>query len=318
MNLDFSIIIGFFGIVLTIYSIYISVKRKKYPGKLTLIKENTVGLFNELANTFEEIKIEFKDSPIDKNIIYIKGSIINNGENDLNLNNSEVPVGLNLKDNLKWIKSKITKSSDNVRCNTEIQTDGVLNFKCGYLKINEFFQFEALIETSNSKFDSGNIFEQIEPKHRLMNTQKISIISYLDVKERQGKLTFFKGMLILIVLMIPLFIGSAAYKTYFPSKTIFEYVSDGKKFKATPLTDNKIEIDGIDNNLNKKVSITEFNEKYKPTIPNKNFWDYLIDKIWVFVIVIAMMFLLSIFEYILSKESRQLSIMIEKKNRHNN
>ncbi|PHR47034.1 MAG: hypothetical protein COA32_08920 [Fluviicola sp.] len=312
MNLDISIIIGIIGLVLTAYSIYLFVKKKKYPGKLTLIKENSVGLFNELANTFEEIKIEFKDSPIDKNIIYIKGSLINNGENDLNFNNSEVPVGLHLKENLKWIKSKITKSSENVNCTTEIETDRVLNFKCGYLKINEFFQFEALIETNDSKFDSGNIFDQFDPKHRLINTQRIGITSYLDERQRQKKQSSVKSYLAMLGLMVLLYGGSAAYQTYFDASTKFEYVSEGEKFEVTPLTNNKVEINGIGNDVEKTITINEFKENYKPIIPQKNFWENLVDFIWVFVIMLFFYSLSIIWDFFQLRKSRQLSNIIDK------
>jgi hypothetical protein len=278
-----------------------------------LIKENSVGLFNELANTFEEIKIEFKDSPIDKNIVYVKGSLINNGENDLNLNNSEVPVGLHLNENLKWIKSKITKSSDNVKCTSEIETDRVLNFKCGYLKINEFFQFEALIETNESKFNSGNIFNQINPKHRLINTEKINITSYLDENQRQKKQSSFTTHIIVLVILIAFFFGNSAFKTYFAASTKFEYVSDGKNYKATPLTNNQIEIEGINNDIEKTISITEFKENYDPIIPQKKFWKYFKDTIWLLVSSLFIYSIVAVYEFVELRKSKQLSSVIEKK-----
>jgi len=314
MKLDLSFWIGAIGLILTIYSIYLVLRRKKYPGKITLVKENSVGLFNELANNFEDIKIEFKGKPIDKNIIHIKGSFINDGENDLNLNDSEVPVGIYLCDELKWIKAKITKTSSNVNCKAEIENEQKLNFKCGYLKMNEFFQFEALIETYNPKFNSNNIFNYLDPKHRLINTQKIGVTSYLSEKQRQEKQRSVKSYMIYFLLIFMFFFGISAYKTYFTVSTEFEYLHENKLYDATPLTDNTIEIEGIDNDLKQIITVSEFKQKFTPLILKKTYWAQLRESIWFIVFMLLAYLLMIIWDILELRKSRQLSEIIEKGN----
>lgn len=313
MTFDASLVIGILGLLIGGYSIYLVLRKKKYPGKLTLIKENSVGLFNELANNFPEIKIQFNDSPIDKNIIYIKGSIINNGETDLNFDLAEESVSFNLGEQLKWIKTKITKTSEKLQCASQISEDLTsLTFKCGILKVNEFFQFEALIETKDEEINSSNIFEMITPNHRLLNTQDIQITSYLNEKQRQKKQTGLRGYLVIIGLILAINFGGAGYKTIFTVSSDFEYMHEENRFQATGLNDCTVEIEGIDSDESEIISVEEFHKNYEPTIPKIGFWDRVLDSIWSLIFMLGIYAILIIWNYVELRKSRQISDIIEK------
>ena len=118
--MDFSILEIIFGILSTIAIalIFDLIGRKRYPGKLTLVKQSSIGLFNNIAKNFEEISIKYKGEPIKENIIYIEASFLNDGDIDIDGSRDEKSVTLNLKEGLKWIKAEITNRSPGFRAPT--------------------------------------------------------------------------------------------------------------------------------------------------------------------------------------------------------
>ncbi len=60
MHIDLSTFLTILGVILTAIFGFLSIdliKRKKNPGKLTLVKQSTLGLFNNIAKNFDEISI---------------------------------------------------------------------------------------------------------------------------------------------------------------------------------------------------------------------------------------------------------------------
>jgi hypothetical protein len=311
MTFNISLLIGFAGLFLTAYSIYLVLKKKKYPGKLTLVKENTVGLFDELANNFEEISIQYENAPIKKNIIYIKGSVVNSGEIDLNLNSSETPVKLDLNKNLNWIKANITKSSDNVKSNIEISSDNELIFNCGILRINEFFQFEALIETNDDKSHSTNIFEKIKPSHRLINTQKIQTTRYLNKREREHKEFNFKHFAVLFSVVLAVTFATIVYSTYVTEKADIQYVKSGVIYEANAHSNGYITIENVKTGNETKIKLEKFNENYRVHISAKSFWQKIKSSFWGILIFTGIYIVGSMVDSLNSRKSKQVSRLIE-------
>jgi len=298
MNLDLSTFLTIIGTIATLVFGFLSIdlfKRKKNPGKLIIVKQTAIGLFNNIAKNFDEISIQYKGAPIKENVLYIKAGILNDGDIDIDGKSVEKTLNLSLKDNLKWIKAKVTHSSPELKCKTEIgEEDKSLKFDFGLIRRNEFFQFEALIETNDSSVQAEDIYDNIIISHRIPNTQKVITTSLLSeeqiVRKKKKMKSFginigaqFLGVVFLFFFQI-LYIRDAPilYKTI-----------DGQEFKVTAKSDESIQ---LKNNITKEekiISINEFKtpQKYIPFIPRQTFWQkitatgYIIPVLLIFIII---------------------------------
>jgi hypothetical protein len=294
-----SIILSILGFAATIIFGFLSIdlfKRKKNPGKLTLVKQTIIGLFNNIAKNFDEISIKYKGEAIKENVIYIKASIINDGDIDIDGNRVEKTLNLNLKSGLKWIKAKVTESTPELICNTSIdQNQADLKFNFGLIKKKEFFQFEALIETDDSKIESEDVYNYITISHRIANTQKVNIVSLLSEEQIKRKkkrikssgLSYGGQFLFLILLLL-------AQVLYFKTAPIYYKTIDNIVYKATANSDNEIELKNILTDDKISIPVSEFQNpnKYMPFIPKQTFWEkiksatYIIPLLIIFVIAL--------------------------------
>lgn len=291
-------------------------RRKKNPGKLTLVKQSEVGLFSDIAKNFDEISIQYKNDAIKDNVIYLKASIINDGDIDIEGNKIEKPLTLILNEGLKWIKAKVTAKSPELICRNEINNDmRDLKFICGLIRKKEYFQFEALIETSNTNPKVEEIFNNITVSHRISNTQKVKQISLLSEeqiakkKKRMKSLTIIFGVYLLI--MIATFLIRILFFNYAP----IEYKNDDNKYTANTTADKKIELTNIETDYEKIISIEEFQnkEKYLPIIADQTFWEKIENVAFVFALIIFMMILFIGMEYLEMRKSNKLyNIFISK------
>ncbi|MDP1746094.1 MAG: hypothetical protein Q8L90_10980, partial [Bacteroidota bacterium] len=147
--MDLSLILTILGLVATFAFGLLSIdlfKRKKYPGKITFVKQSNISLFNSIVKNFNEISILFDDKPIKENLIYIKGCFINDGDIDIEGSKIEKPISITLPAHYNWVNCKITKTSKDLTCNFHIKEQTVLEFDFGLFRKNEFYQIEALVE----------------------------------------------------------------------------------------------------------------------------------------------------------------------------
>jgi len=311
--MDLTIILSILGLAATVVFGFLSIdlfKKRKNPGKLTLVKQSSIGLFDNIAKNFEEISILYKGEAIKANVIYIKASIINDGYIDIDVNKVEKTLHLKLSSGLKWIKSKVTQVSPDLICSNEIKdNDSSLAFNFGLVRKKEFFQFEALIETENSHYDVDSIFDDINISHRIANTQKVNQISLLSEEQIVKKkkriknvlTTFGSQMLVLIVIMgIQMF--------YFKEAPIHYKSSEGIIYKAEANSNKNIELENTLTGEELKISIDEFQKpgEYVPFIPDQTFWEKLERMVYMIPLLFILIGILMLMEYLDLQKSNRL------------
>jgi len=280
MNLDISTFLTIIGTIATLVFGFLSIdlfKRKKNPGKLILVKQTEIGLFNNIAKNFDEISIQYKGAPIKENVLYIKAGILNDGDIDIDGKLVEKTLYLSLKDNLKWIKAKVTHSSSELKCQTEIvEEEKSLKFNFGLIRRNEFFQFEALIETNDSIIEAEDIYDNITISHRIANTQKVITTSLLSEEQIVRKKKKMKSIGINIGLQFLLIISLFLFQIlYIKEAPILYKTIDGQEFKVTAKSDESIKLKNSKTKEEKIISINDFKtpQKYTPFIPKQTFWE---------------------------------------------
>lgn len=319
--MDISLTLSILGIIATIGFGFLSIdlfRRRKYPGKLTLVKQMEIGLFNNIAQNFEEITISYKGNPIKENVIYLKSSIINDGDIDVDGSKLEKTLTLKLEEGLKWIKAKVTGYSKDLICNGEINTDqSELRFNFGLIRKKEHFQFEALVETTNAKQKAEDIYENIEILHRIPNTQKVKQISVLSEeqitkkKKRIKTLSLISGSYIIFSIITVLMM-----RLFFYDAPIY-YESDGVQYSVETTSGNKIELTNLLTDVKRIITIQEFQNKdnYQPYIPNQTFWEKIVDFKYLVPIMLLIIFFAVGTEYLeLRKSNKLYNIFIDKNN----
>lgn len=323
MHMDFSTFLTILGLIATVIFGILSIdlfKRKRNPGKLTLVRQSTLGLFNNISKNFEEISILYKAEPIKENVIYLKASFINDGDIDIEGKAVEKTLNLELEKDLKWIKSKVTQTSPELISTSEILEDKQnLRFNFGLIRKREFFQFEALIETNNSKIDADDIYDKIRISHRISNTQKVNVTSLLSEEQLDRKkkkmisFVFASGFQLLAVIVFIL-----VQHLYFKDAPIFYKGSDGNSYLVKAKTDASIQLKNIVSKQKTAISLAEFQkpEEFKPFIPTQTFWEKIESTAYMIPLLIILMLLIIGSEYWELRKSKKYYMLFDVKEKN--
>lgn len=297
--MDISIILTIIGLLATFVFGFLSIdlfKRTRYPGKVTFVKQSSIGLFDSFVKNFNEISILFENKPIKDNLIYIKGSFINDGDIDIEGEKIEKPICIELPEKYSWTNCQITETTKNLKCDYRIAGENIVELNFGLFRKGEFIQIEALIEASHEISEDDNIFELLKITHRISQTQKIvktNLLSENQIKKKKGKI-LQRIWSIALQLFLPLIV-SLALVVFFKSAVIkYKSVEHGKvvEYSATPKRDGIVELKNTTTGQELIVSIYEFQDKtkYVPYIPNISLWQKFMDSwylipIWFLLVV---------------------------------
>jgi len=317
--MDTSTIIGIIGVVATLVFGFLSFdlfKRKKYPGKVTYVKLSLIDLLNNVANNFTEIKLLHDNSPIKKNIIYIKGALLNNGDIDINSQLTEKDISIHLPKNCKWLDIKATGFSEGLSANIITEHNETAFFKFDLFRKNEYLQFEGLIESTDDKISAETIDSELVFKHRIENTGKIetkSLLSEKEVKSKKKKAVMFSialfSMLIIISLtMILNIFGTRKEEVYYSKKD-----SATEEIYKVNLKNSVIELSPIMKGTEDiEVSINEFNNNYFATDTTLTFWQKFKEKYWIFSIQLGFFLILVLLELFEINRAKKLTKILTK------
>lgn len=320
--MDLSLFLTIVGTIATIVFGFLSIdlfKRKKYPGKISFIEMKSISLFNNIAKNFEEIAILHNNQPIKENIIYVQGAFANTGDMDIDGSRIEKDISILLPEKFTWIKSKITRTSQDLKCTALIDDPKVLHFNLGLFRRNEYFEFEALIEAEDGATNYSDIVEIFKFDHRITNTQKIQkteLSSDSQIKKRRRNLKINAIMIgVFMVLFIVFFTLDIFYLRY--SK--INYLGDNGNGKRTEYSvvaknDNTVELSEIDGNKEIIIPISAFQDKdkYVPIIPKETLWQKFKRNMWSTIVWIILYTLYVLYDVYELRKAKKLSKVIEK------
>ena len=296
--MDTSLLLTIIGLVATFVFGFLSInlfKKKRYPGRITFLKQSSIRLFNSIVKNFNEIAILFENKPIKDNLIYIKGCFINDGEIDIEGEKIERPINISIPENYNWINCKITGTSPDLKCSYEIKDSKNLQFDFGLFRKNEFYQIEAIIEATKDIDKNDNIFDELNFTHRISQTQKIIVTNLLsenEIKRKKGRIK--KNLWVTCIqLLIPTIISILIFA--FLKSAELHYFEIGTnnvriEYKATPKRDNTVKLKNTLTGEEKSISINDFQDKskYTPFIPTKSIWQKVVEGWYVLVLWLIM------------------------------
>lgn len=320
--MDISIILTIIGLLATFVFGFLSIdlfKRKRYPGKITFVKQSSIGLFDSFVKNFNEIAILFEDKPIKDNLIYIKGCFINDGDIDIEGEKIEKPICIELPEKYSWVNCKITDTTKNLFSDYKIANDKNVELKFGLFRKGEFIQIEALIQASHDINNDDNIFDLIKFTHRISQTQKITttnLLSENQIKKKKGKI--IQRIWSTAIQMVLPFILSIVLFVFIKSAEInYRSIENGKavEYKATPKRDGIVELENILTDEEKSISITDFQDKskYLPFIPEKTLWQKLKESLFIIPAWLVIILIFGLLDYWEVRKSNKIYGILNKK-----
>lgn len=268
-----SIIFGIVGV----WSLLFAYRQKQYPGRISLVKEGFIGLFDEIIRNQEKLSILYDGSPIGQNLILLKGILLNSGTIDITKNmTKDGPLTFELPVGFKWIDQKVISSSEGLNVQLSKLDDRHLRIDfVSTFRREEYIRFEALAEVPLSYADETNgkdtdaatiLQKKITFKHRIDNTKKeIDTQGYDKPQPFKSLLLKEKPMLFFVFLiLISSFLLLVLY--YFtPTEYAINYIIQSKdgqntEVKIKAIEKDKVEITNIEDDSKEVVPIDEFSE----------------------------------------------------------
>ena len=270
-----SLVLSIIGISISagfgFWGIYLTLKKRKYPGELTYYLENYIGLFDEIAENLKDLSILYNQQPIKSNLVLIKGHIINTGSKDIDPSMVNKKLTAKLPENFKWIDANILISSQEVYASTKIEKYNILTIDLGFFRCKECITFQALVEVpiidKNTEKASSKLIKSLTWDHRIIDTAKVKSKSFLEVKEKKPLENIIPLIVSIFLLLLPFLI----YFNILPqTPNIYYEISSNQSppllVKLKPEKNNIVSLIGIDSDYKEKIRIDEIKNKYRINI----------------------------------------------------
>lgn len=316
--MDLSSILGIIGIVATIVFGFLSFdlfKRKKYPGKVTYIKLTLIDLLNNVASNFKEIELFHNKLPINKNLVYLKGVLLNNGDIDINSKLTEKDITIELPKGCKWLDIKATDFSEDLSVSVNIYNENKASFKFDLFRKDEFVQFEGLIESESKEISSEVINSDMLFTHRIENTSKIEkrvLLTDKEIKQKKrsaivSSIALFSTILFLTATFVFNIFGSKKESVYFRKNG-----EVGNVFYSIKRNNGFVYLSAYNGGQDTTIEIKKFTEYYSASNDKLTFWQKFIDYYWIFSIQLGFFLLVIILELIEIGKAKKLSRIFKK------
>ena len=187
-------------------------RRRRYPGRITYFEEGSIGLFDAIVRNLEDLSVIYKNKPVSENIVLLKGYIVNTGTKDITPAMIEEPLALKLPEGFKWLDVKVVSSSTSIKAGLEIKKETSAEFDLGLFRVNEYVQFQALVEVAaiqaqaeggRAETPTWRLKKALKALHRIADTEK-TIVSKLPSTQ---SFTEFIGPFVFVTLIGLAFIG---------------------------------------------------------------------------------------------------------------
>lgn len=259
--MDTSTLLAIAGIIITVilggWSIYL-VLRRRYPGRITFIREDSIRLFDSIVRNLSDLNVLYKGKPVSETLVLLKGYFFNTGSKDISLPMVEENLAITLPEEHKWLAAKIVSSSPDVKSSVKISSDTSLMFDFGLFRCNEYIRFEALAEVPTG----AQLHNSLKFTHRIADTKRVDTKVLSGTKNPYGNSAVkFIGIVVTIAGFI------SALLTFAPSsqqqlKYFLKTDSDKSiEVKFTPINKDTLKVEGVSEKYSDQVLTNELFSK---------------------------------------------------------
>ena len=137
--------------------------RKEAATKIYYIEEDQINFYEKLVKDFRDIKITFKDKPINEKFFLLRGFIFCSGSKDITRENITKPINVQLEEKSVWHYVKIISTSPDLAATESISKPNELLVELPLIKNGDFIYFEALGESEKEDYTPGYRIANVPP-----------------------------------------------------------------------------------------------------------------------------------------------------------
>jgi hypothetical protein len=270
MTIQFALAV--FGVIATLifggWSLALAL-RYRYPGQITFVSEQIIGLFDEIVKNLPELAVLYKGTPVTPNVILIRGAFVNTGKRDIAPAMIERPITLRLPEDCRWLSSSAVSATPDIQATIHQTSNSILTLSTSLLRCKEFIRFQALAEVppvppgsmSMPKDSSETRLETaLEFDHRIQDTQPIRRTEVGETSHLRKRLRVYLAIPILGLAFMMAFAFVAVYED---STKRFAYELDnglGNSIivKAWPTRSGQVSVTRLDQNTKSKMPLEAF------------------------------------------------------------
>jgi hypothetical protein len=148
--------------------------------RIAFYEEDCISLFESIVQGIEGLEVNFEKKPVSRNLVLLKGCVANVGGMDIDKGAIHKPLTFSLPEVFKWLKAKIVSSSPEVNASYHLSSPNELVFEWDLLKPNEYFRFDALVETPMTQGNNNRRAAPVEAlrsnlslAHRITNLASV-------------------------------------------------------------------------------------------------------------------------------------------------
>jgi len=130
--------------------------RRKYPGQLTFVEVDCLGLFDSIVSTLSQLAVSHNGQPVGPRLVLLRGSIVNTGSTDIEGPMIHEKLTMSIPDGFRWLSVEVVSASPKISATTSVNAPTVATFDFDLLRCEECIRFAALAEVPElSEHSSG-------------------------------------------------------------------------------------------------------------------------------------------------------------------
>lgn len=271
-ELDLSFIFTALGVGVStlfgMWGIYLALRKSKYPASLTFVRDQALGLFDDVTGKIPNLRISYKEKDIDHSVMFINGYIVNDGSKDISPEMVENKLSANISTDYEWLECVITSKPKDLIVKSKVQKPQILEFDFGLFRRNEYFSFQALALSKNKDSQpKAKDFELgVNWKHRIANLGNIKKIQ-IPSEPRKKKLRWVAKTFSVVAGLSYILIGLSMLSGYdlLNMNTEIHYMvnNNGKYEEATikPTSNKKATINFLTSGNKKNVILNKYGKE---------------------------------------------------------
>jgi len=258
-------------IIFGVWTLYYSVVSRRYPGRITFVREACIGLFDAIVRNFPEITILYENNPVGKNLVLLKGAFVNSGTKDIAAEMVARQLTIVLPPDYSWLTARVVAASQDATPSISPSADrSKLNFDLGLFRCGEYLRFEALAEVPNTGTNGraepeNSLKSAISFSHRIADTRKVESTELSSIDPLRSRLR-----VLTVAMMAFQAVAGAALVGY--SIWHEQPMLEGKLEFAYSASPQRTELVNLTPQNNGMLRLEGVNDKFEAILPVERFF----------------------------------------------
>lgn len=297
-------------------TIYLSLRKKRYPGEVTIISQKRINLVDEIVSKIDNIKITYRGDKVAHNVIFLRGHIINTGSIDIAQEMVREEISATVPEGFRLLEAEVSPSNPKLKVDWNISSEKTLRISVDLLRCNETLSFQVLMEAPSQNNKNENEAQEFDLlwDHRIKDVGSVKVKRLSQIVN--PRVSSIRIILILIVTMIlssgiVLLIVIPYFGSYEVRYEVLTETEGKKIVSIEPRFNGQVNVSQINGNYKERITIDEFYQKFTPKIliqkvPFTESREFFLNLI-LFIIIVLWGSATFLFRFIIWNKYRKLS-----------